>query len=115
MATLNREQVVANFQQYAGTNTYDLTHETLQLTKTATMTHGTLLVAAGTEAINTDLAANVTHVIDDPKVDFAAVGDVVTVSAVADLDAVKFYGSALKLGSTPLSAGELTTFAKKYA
>lgn len=115
MATLKREQVVANFQQYAGTDTYDLTHETLQVTKTATMTHGTLLVAAGTEAINTDLASNVVYVIDDPKIDFAATGDEVTVSVVSNLDAVKFYGSALKLGSTPLSAGELTTFGKKYA
>ena len=115
MPILNREQVVANFQQYAGTNTYDLTHETLQLTKTATMTHGTLLLSTGLEAISTDLAANIAFVIDDPKVDFAAAGDVVTVSVVSDLDAVKFYGSALKLGATPLSAGELTTFAKKYA
>lgn len=113
MTALKREQIVAT--GLAGQGAGDeMTHATVEVTKTATMTNGTLLKADGTEAIAADLAADVAYVIDDPKVDFAAAGDVVTVRACSALDWVKFYGANLKLGSTALSAGELTTFAKKY-
>lgn len=115
MPTLNREQVVANFQSFAGNDNLDLTHTTLQVTKTATMSHGTLLLATGLEAVAADLAANIAFVIDDPKVDLAATGDVLTVSVVDNLPAVKFFAASLKLGATALSAGELTTFAQNYA
>lgn len=113
MATLTREQVVANHLAGAGVDS-DMIWTTIQVTKTATMTHGTLLKADFTEALAADLAT-VAYVIDDQLIKEVAAGDVATVRAVEALDWVKFYGANLKLGSTALSAGELTTFGKKYA
>jgi hypothetical protein len=114
MATLNREQIVANALEGQGAGD-DMTHTTLEVVKTATMSNGTLLLADGTEAVAGDLAANIVYVIDDPKVEFIPDGDTDGVRVVEALDWVKFYGANLKLGATALSAGELTTFAKKYA
>ena len=55
------------------------THESLEVVKTATMEHGSLLIAAGTEAALADVAT-VTMIIDDPQMDFVAVGDTVLTS-----------------------------------
>jgi hypothetical protein len=114
MATLNREQIVANALAGQGAGD-DMTHTTLEVVKTATMSNGTLLKADGTEAVAGDLAAAIAFVIDDPKVQFIATGATDGVRVVRALDWVKFYGNNLKLGATALSAGELTTFAKLYA
>lgn len=115
MAELKRPQVVANWLEGAGV-TSDMVFTTLQVTKTATMTHGTLLVAAGTEAADADITAgDVAYVIDDLLIDDVATGDEATVRAVAELDWVKFYADNLKVGSTALSGAQLTAFGKKYA
>lgn len=115
MAELKRPQVVANFLEGAGVGS-DMVFTTLQVTKTATMTHGTLLVAAGTEAVDADITAgDVVYVIDDLLIDDVATGDVATVRAVAELDWVKFYADNLKVGSTALTGAQLTAFGKKYA
>lgn len=114
MATLNREQIVANSLAGQGTGD-DMTHITLAVVKTATMSNGTLLKNDGTEAVAGDLASDVVFVIDDPKVQFITTGSTDGVRVVRALDWVKFYGGSLKLGATALSSGELTTFAKLYA
>lgn len=114
MPTHTRPQVVATYLESAGVDS-DMIFTSLEVTKTATMTHGTILKADATEAIAADLPAAAVYVIDDLLIDQAETGDVVTVRAVEALDWVKFYGANLKLGSTALSAGELTSFAKKYA
>ena len=112
MAIYTREQVVIDSLQGASQT---MTHETIQVTKTATMTNGTLLLANRTEAASGDLAANIVYVIDDVAMTRTniAVGEVLTVSAVSGLDWVKFNSNALKIGSTALTSGEVTTFAKK--
>lgn len=114
MATLDREQIVANALAGQGAGD-DMTHTTLEVVKTATMSNGTLLLADGTEAVTGDIPANIVYVIDDPKVQFITTGDTDGVRVVEALDWVKFYGANLKLGATALAAGELTAFAKKYA
>lgn len=114
MATLTREQIVANALAGQGAGD-DMTHTTVEVVKTATMSNGTLLKADGTEAIAADLATDIAYVIDDPEVQFIAEGATDGVRAVRALDWVKFYGENLKLGATALSTGELTTFAKLYA
>jgi hypothetical protein len=55
------------------------THETLTVTKTATMFNGSALVAAGTEAAIANVAL-VTQVIDDPAIDIVATGDTALVA-----------------------------------
>lgn len=115
MATLTREQVVANWVEGAGVTT-DFVYNTLQVTKTATMTHGTLLLADGTEAADLDITnGDVAYVIDDLLIKEVATGDEFTARVVEELDLVKFYGANLKVGSTALSGAQLTAFGKKYA
>lgn len=94
MSTQQRYDVtLAGLQTEFGGRTY--THDSVVVTKTATMKHGSMLVAANTEAAIADVAL-VTGVIDDPMVDFegVAVGDTVYVS-VAKRGCV-FATSALK-------------------
>lgn len=112
MAIYTREQVVIDSLQGASQT---MTHETIQVTKTATMTNGTLLVAARTEAVDGDIAAAIAYVIDDVAITNTdiATNDVLTVSAVSGLDWVKFNSNALKIGSTPLTGAQITAFAKK--
>ena len=50
------------------------THETLSVTKTATMFNGSALVAAGTEAAIASVAL-VTQIIDDPSVELLETGE----------------------------------------
>lgn len=115
MATLNREQVVANWLEGAGV-TSDMVWTTIQVTKTATMTHGTLLKADFTEAADLDITnGDVAYVIDDLLIKEVATGDEYTARAVQELDWVKFYADNLKVGSTALSGAQLTAFGKKYA
>ena len=54
-------------------------HETVQVTKTATMANGSALVAANTEAAIANVAL-VAKVIDDPAIDAVATGDTALVS-----------------------------------
>ena len=112
MATYTREQVVIDSLQGASQT---MTHETIQVTKTATMSNGTMILADRTEAAGGDLAANIVYVIDDVAITNTDIttNDVLTVSAVSGLDWVKFNSNALKIGSTALTSGQVTTFAKK--
>ncbi len=112
MATLSRNQVVLRALQGEGTGDA-MINTTLQVTKTATMTNGTLLKADFTEAVEADLASAVAYVIDDHLIDAVATGDEATIRAVAELDWVIFRAEELKLGSTPLTGTQLTTFGKK--
>jgi hypothetical protein len=81
----------------------DMTHETVVVTKTATMTSGSLLVGA-VEAAAAD-AATVDGIIDDAKIEVASVGDVVAVS-VAKRN-VKVAGSALTFSDAAYGAEAL--------
>lgn len=115
MATLQKEQVVANWVDTAGVTT-DLAFETLQVTKTATLTHGTLLLADGTEAAELDITnGDVAFVVDDLLIKDVAVGEEYTARVVSGLDLVKFYAANIKIGATPLTSQQLTAFGKKYA
>ena len=80
MAETIFRQIVANKLEDAyGSNAF--THRSAIVTKTATMRNGSLLVAANTEAAAA-AAANVTGIIDDPRVDFLATGETLLVSIV---------------------------------
>lgn len=115
MATLTQEQIVANWVEGAGVTT-DMAFDTIQVTKTATMTNGTLLEADFTESVDADITAGtVAYVIDDLLIKEVATGDAYTVRAVSNLDFVKFYADNIKVGSTPLTTAQLATFGKKYA
>lgn len=78
MTTSNRYQVVLN-KVVTDVSGSGYTHKTLNITKTATMKNGSLLIAAGTEAAIAG-AANVVFVIDSPEVDSLAVGATLAVS-----------------------------------
>jgi len=113
MATLSRNQVVLRALQGEGTGDA-MINTTLQVTKTATMTHGTLLKADFTEAADADITAgDVVYVIDDFLIDAVSTGDEATIRAVVELDWVIFRAEELKVGSTPLTEAQLTAFGKK--
>jgi len=113
MATLSRNQVVLRALQGEGTGDA-MINTTLQVTKTATMTNGTLLKADFTEAADADITAgDVVYVIDDFLIDAVATGDEATIRAVVELDWVIFRAEELKVGSTPLTEAQLTAFGKK--
>ena len=110
MATLTRPQLVLKSLQSDGQYA---THKTQEVTKTATMTYGTLLKADLTEATATDLASgtyDIGFIIDDASIDEAATGAVVTVSCVSRPEWLIFRGSELKLGSTALTAPQIVLF-----
>lgn len=112
MATLKRPQLVLQSLQYDGNY---MTHESITVRKTNTMTYGTLLKANKQEAGAADLAAAIEYVIDDHNIDTVASGTDILVTAVAGkgLDWVVFRKEELKLGSTALTSGQITTFGKK--
>lgn len=113
MATLSRNQVVLRALQGEGMGDA-MINTTLQVTKTATMTNGTLLKADFTEAADADITAgDVVYVIDDYLIDAVATGDEATIRAVVELDWVIFRAEELKVGSTPLTEAQLTAFGKK--
>ncbi len=112
---ISRPQVVANFLQSAGVDS-DMIWDSLEVTKTATMSHGTLLKADGTEAADADITAgDAVYVIDDLLIADVATGDEYTARVVKALDRVKFYGANLKVGATALTTAQLTAFGKQYA
>ncbi len=118
MATLSRNQVFLDSFSAERTG-QQMVKQTLQVTKTATMTHGTLLLADFTEAAGTDLAANAVYVIDDFLIDSVETGDEATVAAIdftiaGSKSNVLLRGSELRLGATALTPTQLTTFAVKY-
>lgn len=87
MATQKMKQpIVASVQTEFGGK--GRTHISLEVTKTATMENGSLLVAAGTEAAIADVAL-ATMVIDAPLVDFLEVGEVALVSVAVREGTVK--------------------------
>ena len=111
MATLSRPQLVLKSIQEDG---QDLTHTTLQVIKTATMTYGTLLVADFTEAVAADVTTTyaVAYVIDDYRLldEDVATGDVLTVRAVSKPEFLILRSSLLKLGSTALTEAQVTAY-----
>lgn len=98
MPTFNDKKVVLNSVEAIKAG---FTHTEIEVTKTATMQFGSMLVADGTEAAILD-AANVVYVIDDPRVDSLEVGDTLKVSVVTR-------GCELSSGSLFFSDGALTT------
>lgn len=107
MATSYRKQaILANVQTEIGGNSY--THESVEVTVTATMGNGSLLLANNTEGA-VAAAATVEKIIDDPKFDdgFYTVGDtafirVATNNVIANSDVIKFSDAAY--GSETLTA-----------
>lgn len=97
MATSERKQaVLANVGTQVSGNAY--THESVEVTKTSTMTNGSLLLATNLEAAVED-AATVTGIIDYPQIDLAETGDVVLVSVakrsvIANTDVINFSDAA---------------------
>jgi len=87
MADSNFKQVVVNYvpSVYGG---QEMSHDTVVVTKTATMENGSILKADGTEAAIAD-AATATHIINDTSFDVKEEGDVVAVAAVKALAQVK--------------------------
>lgn len=90
-------------------------HETVEVTKTATMKNGSALVAANTEAAIASVAT-VAKVIDDPAIDNVAEGESVLVSAavrgcIFNTAAVKFSdaGALVPAAATLLNA-QLNTY-----
>lgn len=111
MTTLTRPQLVLQSLQSDGTF---MTHTTLEVEKTATMTYGTLLEADGTESTDTTLTAGtVTYVIDDHCIDEVDTGTTTSVSVVSGLDWVTFREELLNIGGTALTTAQLTTFGKR--
>ena len=109
MATISRPQLVV----HNALNGTEITHTTLQLTRTATMVQGTLLKADQAEASATELAAltyDVGFVIDDQDFEDVVVGQTYHVRCVRRPDLVIMVGALIKLGSTPVDAGELALF-----
>lgn len=94
------------------------THDTVDVTWTATMKNGSMLVAAGTEAAVLD-AANVVGVIDDHTVrDLASnleVGDTLSVSVAKrgctfNDDKVVFSNGAINAAARTALEGQMNTF-----
>lgn len=112
MATLSRPQLVLDTLQHDG---QDLTHTTLQVVKTDTMTYGTILKADFTEATATELAEgtwDAPYVVDDYRLldTDVVTGDELTIRALSQPQFTVLRESQLKLGSTALDAGELALY-----
>lgn len=108
MATLSRPQLVLRAIAEAWA-----THKSVEVTKTATMSFGTILKADGTEATATELAEatyDVGFIIDDAAIAEVATGDTFLARCVSRPEWVSFSGAELKLGATALSAGEIVLF-----
>lgn len=109
MATLRRDQIVLSMLKAEGSG-FNAAATTLTVTKTATMSQGTLLKADGTEATATELAEvtyDIGFVLVDAKIDKTVVGEELVATAIDRLDFCIFRGALLKLGNVALSAGEL--------
>ncbi|CAH9011705.1 putative head stabilization/decoration protein [Vibrio phage 424E50-1] len=108
MATLSRPQLVLRAIAEAWA-----THTSLEVTKTATMSFGTLLKADGTEATAAELvdgAYDVGFIIDDAKIADVADGSTLLARCVSRPEWTVLRGEELKLGATALSAAELALF-----
>lgn len=109
MADSTFKNVTANFAQdvYGGKG---MSHDTVVVTKTATMGQGSILKDDGTEAAKLD-AATATHIIDFNAIETAEVGDVVAVSAVKALAQV--YKANLKFSDGAYTSEALTALEGK--
>lgn len=108
MATLSRPQLVLRAIAEAWA-----THSSLEVTKTATMSFGTILKADGTEATATELAEatyDVGFIIDDAAIAEVDTGDTFLARVVKNPEWIVFRGDELKLGATALDASELALF-----
>ena len=110
MATLCRDQIVLSMLKSEGSG-FNAAATTLTVTKTATMSQGTLLKADGTEATATELVKatyDIGFVLVDDKIDETEVGEQLVATTIDRLDFCIFRGALLKLGATALSAAQLT-------
>lgn len=109
MADSNFKIVTVNYLQdvYGGKG---MSHDTVVVTKTATMESGSILKADGTEAAVAD-AATATLILDFAAVDVASVGDVIAASAVKAYSQVKT--GSLKFSDAAYAGEALTALAGK--
>ena len=97
MATSERKQaILAGLQTELGGNAY--THETAEITMTATMKNGSLLKTDNTEGLIAD-AATVVGVLDAPEIELYVDGDVFVArvakrSVIANTDVLTFSDGA---------------------
>lgn len=97
MATSARKQaILAGLQTELGGNAY--THETAEITMTATMKNGSLLLANNTEAAAAAFAT-VAGILDAPEVELYTTGDVFVArvakrNVIANTDVLTFSDSA---------------------
>ncbi|BAV80914.1 hypothetical protein [Vibrio phage RYC] len=110
MTILTRPQLVLKSLQADG---QDMTHMSVEITKTATMSYGSLLKADAEEATAAELADgawDVSYIIDDLKVEDLEVGDTMLARCVSQPQFLILRGELIKLGDTPLDAGELALY-----
>ena len=97
MATSERKQaILAGLQSELGGNAY--THETAEITMTATMANGSFLLADNTEAAIAEVAT-VAGILDAPEIEQYVDGDVFVArvakrNVIANYDVVQFSDSA---------------------
>lgn len=73
-SSLRKQAILSGVTTATGGNAY--THESIQVTVTATMANGSLMLATGLEAAEAD-AATVVGILDAPELEGASVGDVI--------------------------------------
>ncbi len=73
-SSLRKQAILSGVTTDTGGNAY--THESIQVTVTATMANGSLMLATGLEAAEAD-AATVVGILDAPELEGTAVGDVI--------------------------------------
>lgn len=73
-SSLRKQAILSGVTTATGGNAY--THESIQVTVTATMANGSLMLATGLEAAEAD-AATVVGILDAPELEGTSVGDVI--------------------------------------
>lgn len=73
-SSLRKQAILSGVTTETGGNAY--THESIQVTVTATMANGSLMLATGLEAAEAD-AATVVGILDAPELEGTSVGDVI--------------------------------------
>ena len=91
-SSLRKQAILSGVTTESGGNGY--THESIQVTVTATMKNGSLLLASGLEAAAAD-AATVVGILDAPELEGKEVGDVVFTrvakrNVIANTDVIKY-------------------------
>lgn len=101
MAITTRKQVILD--QFTGESTTNaLTHISMEVEKTATMQHGSLLKADGTEATEAE-AADVEYILNEPLIGRTLVGEkefcsLASRMVLVNTDALTYSDKALPVG-----------------